>query len=257
MRRSSAPQLATLGWALRRAALWLLMLFAMVVVGAWLFYASIDPDEAAAGPPAPAKPPRSDERCNSACIRHGTITQLEAAVWPGRGIAPITAPLAGMARRELDYQTAMPLGRRADGACTRAVAARRESDMKLVMLARNPSLYSHRRIVEAARARGHEIDVINTLHVHMNITSSRPTLLARRAHAAALRRRDPAHRRLDHALRPGRAAPVRGAGRVPAERERGHRPLARQAARAAAAGARGHRPAGDGLRARTRAAPRT
>jgi ribosomal protein S6--L-glutamate ligase len=48
--------------------------------------------------------------------------------------------------------------------------------MKLVMLARNPSLYSHRRIVEAARARGHDIDVINTLHVHMNVTSSRPTL---------------------------------------------------------------------------------
>jgi ribosomal protein S6--L-glutamate ligase len=48
--------------------------------------------------------------------------------------------------------------------------------MKLVMLARNPSLYSHRRIVEAARTRGHDIDVINTLHVHMNITSSRPTL---------------------------------------------------------------------------------
>ena len=26
------------------------MMFAMVVLGAWLFYASIDPDEAAAGP---------------------------------------------------------------------------------------------------------------------------------------------------------------------------------------------------------------
>jgi ribosomal protein S6--L-glutamate ligase len=48
--------------------------------------------------------------------------------------------------------------------------------MKLAMLARNPGLYSHRRIIEAARARGHEIDVINTLHVHMNITSSKPTL---------------------------------------------------------------------------------
>ena len=48
--------------------------------------------------------------------------------------------------------------------------------MKIVMLARNPSLYSHRRIVEAARARGHEIDIINTLHVHMNITSNRPLL---------------------------------------------------------------------------------
>jgi ribosomal protein S6--L-glutamate ligase len=48
--------------------------------------------------------------------------------------------------------------------------------MRLVMLARNPSLYSHRRIVEAAKAAGHSIDVINTLHVHMNITSSRPVL---------------------------------------------------------------------------------
>ena len=49
--------------------------------------------------------------------------------------------------------------------------------MKLVMLARNPGLYSHRRIIEAARQRGHEIDVVNTLHVHMNITSSKPTLM--------------------------------------------------------------------------------
>jgi ribosomal protein S6--L-glutamate ligase len=48
--------------------------------------------------------------------------------------------------------------------------------MHLAMLARNPSLYSHRRIVEAARARGHTIDVINTLHVHMLITSNQPTL---------------------------------------------------------------------------------
>jgi ribosomal protein S6--L-glutamate ligase len=48
--------------------------------------------------------------------------------------------------------------------------------MHLAMLARNPSLYSHRRIVEAARQRGHDIDIINTLHVHMNITSSKPTL---------------------------------------------------------------------------------
>jgi ribosomal protein S6--L-glutamate ligase len=48
--------------------------------------------------------------------------------------------------------------------------------MKLVMLARNPSLYSHRRIVEAARARGHDIDVINTLHVHVSITSNKPVL---------------------------------------------------------------------------------
>jgi len=48
--------------------------------------------------------------------------------------------------------------------------------MKLAMLARNPGLYSHRRIIEAARARGHDIDVIDTLNVHVSITSSKPTL---------------------------------------------------------------------------------
>jgi ribosomal protein S6--L-glutamate ligase len=46
--------------------------------------------------------------------------------------------------------------------------------MKLAMLARNPNLYSHKRIVAAARARGHEIDVIDTLRCYMNIASHRP-----------------------------------------------------------------------------------
>ena len=48
--------------------------------------------------------------------------------------------------------------------------------MRFVMLARNPRLYSHVRLCEAARARGHSIDVVNTLHVHMNITSNQPVL---------------------------------------------------------------------------------
>ena len=43
------PQTATLGWALRRAAWGLLVLAVTVMLGAWLLYASIDPDEAAAG----------------------------------------------------------------------------------------------------------------------------------------------------------------------------------------------------------------
>jgi ribosomal protein S6--L-glutamate ligase len=46
--------------------------------------------------------------------------------------------------------------------------------MKIVMLARNPNLYSHRRMVEAAEARGHEIDIINTTRCYMNITTHRP-----------------------------------------------------------------------------------
>ena len=48
--------------------------------------------------------------------------------------------------------------------------------MRIAMLARNPNLYSHKRLIEAAEARGHEIRVIDTLRVYMNITSHRPEI---------------------------------------------------------------------------------
>ncbi len=48
--------------------------------------------------------------------------------------------------------------------------------MKIVMMARNPALYSHKRLVEAAEERGHSLDIVNTLHCYMNITSHRPEL---------------------------------------------------------------------------------
>ena len=56
--------------------------------------------------------------------------------------------------------------------------------MKIAMLARNPELYSHRRLVEAAEERGHEIDIINTTQCYANITSDRPELLYRGASLA-------------------------------------------------------------------------
>lgn len=46
--------------------------------------------------------------------------------------------------------------------------------MKIAMLARNANLYSHKRLVEAAEERGHEIDILNTLRVTMDIVSHRP-----------------------------------------------------------------------------------
>jgi len=46
--------------------------------------------------------------------------------------------------------------------------------MRIAMLARNPNLYSHKRLVEAAETRGHEIKIFNTLRITMNITSHRP-----------------------------------------------------------------------------------
>jgi len=49
--------------------------------------------------------------------------------------------------------------------------------MKIMMLARNPNLYSHKRLVEAAKDRGHEIDIVNTLRCYMNITSHRPQII--------------------------------------------------------------------------------
>lgn len=48
--------------------------------------------------------------------------------------------------------------------------------MKIALLARNPNLYSHQRLVEAAESRGHEIHVIDTLKVYINIASHRPQL---------------------------------------------------------------------------------
>ena len=48
--------------------------------------------------------------------------------------------------------------------------------MKIALLTRNPKLYSHKRIIEAATGRGHEIVAVDYLRCYMNITSRRPEL---------------------------------------------------------------------------------
>ncbi len=48
--------------------------------------------------------------------------------------------------------------------------------MKIALMTRNANLYSHRRLIEAAEARGHEIHPIDYLRCYMNITSHRPEL---------------------------------------------------------------------------------
>jgi ribosomal protein S6--L-glutamate ligase len=48
--------------------------------------------------------------------------------------------------------------------------------MKIAILSRNPKLYSTRRLMESATARGHAPRVINVLRCYMNITSHRPTV---------------------------------------------------------------------------------
>ena len=46
--------------------------------------------------------------------------------------------------------------------------------MKIAMLARNPNLYSHKRLKEAAEERGHELDILNTTRCTVHIASHRP-----------------------------------------------------------------------------------
>lgn len=46
--------------------------------------------------------------------------------------------------------------------------------MKILILARGPNLYSHKRLVEAGKQRGHEMQIANTLRCYMNVTAHRP-----------------------------------------------------------------------------------
>lgn len=48
--------------------------------------------------------------------------------------------------------------------------------MKIAILSRRSSLYSTHRLVEAAHARGHQADTIDTVRCYMNITSGQPTI---------------------------------------------------------------------------------
>jgi ribosomal protein S6--L-glutamate ligase len=48
--------------------------------------------------------------------------------------------------------------------------------MKIALLTRNPKLFSHRRLIETAVGRGHEIVPIDYLRCYMNITSRQPEL---------------------------------------------------------------------------------
>ena len=48
--------------------------------------------------------------------------------------------------------------------------------LKIAILSRDSELYSTRRMVEAARERGHKIQVIDTLRCYMNIATDEPTI---------------------------------------------------------------------------------
>ncbi|WP_133469316.1 30S ribosomal protein S6--L-glutamate ligase [Paraglaciecola marina] len=48
--------------------------------------------------------------------------------------------------------------------------------MRIAILSRNPRLYSTRRLVEAGTSLGHQVDVVDTMHCYMDITSNRPSV---------------------------------------------------------------------------------
>jgi ribosomal protein S6--L-glutamate ligase len=51
-----------------------------------------------------------------------------------------------------------------------------KKNMKIALLASNPDLYSHKRIIEAAEARGHTVDFIAIKDCYMDITASKPEI---------------------------------------------------------------------------------
>lgn len=48
--------------------------------------------------------------------------------------------------------------------------------MRIALLSRNERLYSSRRLIEAAEARGHQVDVIDVLSCYMNINDKNPSI---------------------------------------------------------------------------------
>jgi ribosomal protein S6--L-glutamate ligase len=48
--------------------------------------------------------------------------------------------------------------------------------MRIAILSRSKRIYSTRRLLEAAKERGHEVEVVDTLRCYMNIASHRPTI---------------------------------------------------------------------------------
>jgi ribosomal protein S6--L-glutamate ligase len=48
--------------------------------------------------------------------------------------------------------------------------------MRIAILSRSKKLYSSKRLVEVGQARGHQIDVIDTMQCYMDITKSRPVV---------------------------------------------------------------------------------
>src|SRR5690606_23129828 len=55
-------------------------------------------------------------------------------------------------------------------------SAERQSGLKIGLLASNPDLYSNQRILEAGRARGHEMLFVNIQQCYVKLDADNPTV---------------------------------------------------------------------------------
>lgn len=66
----------------------------------------------------------------------------------------------------------------ADTSAKRLYGATKErgTPLKIVILASNPNLYSHKRLIEAGKQRGHDIRFINVKYCYVNISANKPVV---------------------------------------------------------------------------------
>ena len=120
--------------------------------------------------------------------------------------------------------------------------------MKIALMARNASLYTHKRLVEAAKQRGHEIQVIDTLRVYLNVASHRPQM---RYRGEILEGFDAVIPRIGASITFFGTAVLRQfemMGVYPLQRVGRDQPVARQVAEPSIVGAQGYWAAGYGIR---------
>ena len=120
--------------------------------------------------------------------------------------------------------------------------------MKIGLLCRNATLYSHRRLVEAAQVRGHDIHVIDHLRCYIDIASNDPEI---HYQGESLKGYDAIIPRIGASVTFFGTAVLRQfemMGVYPVNESVGISPLPRQAAQHAIVVAPGRRSAGHGLR---------
>ncbi|GAB5390220.1 MAG: 30S ribosomal protein S6--L-glutamate ligase [Alphaproteobacteria bacterium] len=138
--------------------------------------------------------PLVDQRAVKSSSGHETVrpvirTQLELGAWSGE-VEMTLANRDKMGYRMLLGREAMKgemlvdpeaafLARQIPDSEAKSLykqTAEKKRSLKIAILATNPRLYSHRRLIEAGTARGHEMHFVNVEQCYMNINASSPAI---------------------------------------------------------------------------------